>query len=643
MGGDKNIKYRADIDGLRAIAVSMVLAVHAFPKLLPNGYVGVDVFFVISGYLITSILLGELNQEKFSIRNFYIRRVNRIFPGLLLVLCFCIFFAPLVMYPDEYRLMGGSVLYSVFFAANINFYLEAGYWDIASKLKPLLHLWSLGVEEQFYLIWPLVLFLAHWKKRSVVATSLVILFGSLVVNLVLTSKSQPAGFYLPMGRFWELASGGLLACIQWRRENVRMNEDSLLRERGVQNALGWCGIGMLAATQWTPMHADAFPGFYVIAVVAATVMLMLAGPEAWFNRKVLSYPAVVYIGKISYPLYLWHWPLLVFARLIGDGQWTSTHRNLALLGAMVLAMLTYHCVERPLVKRVTHKNLLALVLLGLMVLMGMLAGLIYKNKLSLTPAPYANTPLLEYERPAIQSRNKVVLLGDSNAGHFSYGLSLLYGDRLETIATPGWPYLEGTKYREGYVPHHDHRGSPELTRQALARIESDPDVKLVILSNAYLMYLPADNIRSMERAQTETVAQAYEAGLRKTMERLLAQQKKIILVKSIPTYPMLSTVTACASEVRPAWRRQPADCIRDRDVVDFERREYDALVGRAVDGLHDVSIFNTLDELCDARYCYVNRNGILMYIDSGHFTTAGSQLMAAALARQIEVAMQKNH
>lgn len=631
---DRKFEYRSDIDGLRAIAVSMVLAVHAFPKLLPNGYVGVDVFFVISGYLITSILLREMDQKIFSIKDFYIRRVNRIFPGLLLVLLFCVLLGPLVMYSAEYGLMAKSVFFSAIFSANINFYLEAGYWDVASKLKPLLHLWSLGVEEQFYLLWPLILFWVGRKKLSTVAVSLVVLAASLAVNLMLTSKNQPAGFYLPMGRFWELASGGLLACIQWHRTDGQTN--ALLKEYGVRDILGWSGITLLLVTQWASMSADAFPGFYAVVVVAATAMLMVAGPEAWFNRKVLSHPAVVYVGKISYPLYLWHWPLLVFARLMGDGQWSVTHRNAAIVASVLLAMLTHHCVERPLVKRVTRRGLLALMLAGLMALLGLLAGLIYKGVLSFTPAPYANAPLASYENPQIRSHGKVVLLGDSNAGHFSYGLSLLYGDRLETIATPGWPYLEGVKYREGYVPHHDHKGSPELTQKALQRIESDPDVKLVILSNAYLMYLPSDNLRSIAEVPTETVAQAYEFGLRRTMERLLAKQKKLILVKPVPTYPTLSAVTACASEVRPVLRRQPIDCVRARNVVDSERREYDALVARAVHGLPGVTVFNTMDELCDAQSCYVNRNGILMYIDSGHFTTAGSQLMAAALARQIE-------
>ena len=145
MSLDNKLEYRPDIDGLRAIAVLMVLAVHASPLTLPNGYVGVDLFFVISGYLISAILCRELAEGRFSIRDFYVRRVNRIFPALVLVLLLCMLIGPALMYPGEYGQMSKSALFSALFSANIHFYMESGYWDVASKLNPLLHLWSLGV------------------------------------------------------------------------------------------------------------------------------------------------------------------------------------------------------------------------------------------------------------------------------------------------------------------------------------------------------------------------------------------------------------------------------------------------------------------------------------------------------------------
>lgn len=621
--------YRRDIDGLRAIAVFMVLMVHAFPKKLPNGYVGVDIFFVISGYLITSILLRDFSINNFSIKDFYIRRINRIFPALLLVLVFTMAMGMLVMYPDEYLKMRWAALTSTFFSANINFYLEAGYWDISSKLKPLLHLWSLGVEEQFYLLWPLIVWIIFRKKFSFIVWSLGIIFLSLTINLFLTFENQPAAFYLPFGRLWELAAGGLLAGI--------LHNYSSPIQRGIKNALGWGGIILLIVTQVVPMDANGFPGYYAVIIIISTSFIIFSGPHSWINQYFLSNQVLVYIGKISYPLYLWHWPLLVFARLLGDGRWSIAHRNTAVIASIALAVLTYHAVEKPLAKRVVHRGQLAVVLTILMICFGGLAGLVHWEKMPFAPASYANAKLLNYEIPEIHSSGKIVLLGDSNAGHMVYGLSLLYGERLKHYATPGWPYLDGVGYRPGFVPHSDHVGSPELTKKALEEIEADPDIRLVIISNSYLMYLPGDNLRSISGAATsETVAQAYEAGMYRTAQRLQASGKKILLIKSIPNYPMLATVKACVAEVRPQLRRQPEDCRRSRAVIQSEREEYDGIVQRIAAGLPGVRTFNTLDVLCDAQYCYVERDGILMYIDPGHYTTAGSQLMGAAVAKYIE-------
>ena len=532
--------------------------------------------------------------------------------------------------------MGKSALYSVLFSANVHFYLESGYWDVASKLKPLLHLWSLGVEEQFYLLWPVLVLWAHRTRRSVVNVSLVVVFASLVVNLVLTSKNQAAGFYLPFGRLWELAAGGCVACIAWLRAPAESGVENP-EGRALRNILGWAGMGLLVATQLSFMESTAFPGFYVVPVVLAGAMLILAGPQASFNRTVLSHPVAVYIGKISYPLYLWHWPLLVFVRLLGDGQWSSSHRNLAVLTSVVLAMLTYHAMEKPLAKRVARRNLLAMGLLVLMAVAGVLAWMGSAGKVPLTAAPYVNAALPAYDKPLIQSQGRIALIGDSNAGHLVYGLSPLYGDRLDVSATPGWPYLDGVRYRSGFVPHPEHVGTPEMTEAALRRIEADPEVRLVVLSNVYSIYFTGNSLRSIGGAgQTETSAQAYERGLQRTLQRLLAKHKKVVLVKTIPIQSPLLNVTGCADGVLPILRRRPAECVRSRQAVESERQDYEAMLERVAAQVEGVTLFNTFDVLCDVQSCYVNRNGVQMYVDSGHFTAAGSQLMAVALARKIE-------
>ena len=617
----------------------LVLAVHAFPSRFPNGYIGVDIFFVISGYLITSIIANELSEGRFSVREFYIRRVNRIFPPLLLVLVFVLLSGPLVMYAAEYKASLSSVWTGALFSANIDFFLGSGYWDTPSKVKPLLHLWSLGVEEQFYLTWPLLLAIFLRRKLSLLAAALLAFMASLALNLVLTGYNQAGAFFLPFGRIWELAAGGILALIQAQRGSQQSAQKSVWQDPTLRDVLGMGGALLLLVMQFAAMNEKQFPGFYAPVVVFCASTMIFAGKDAFFNRYLLSNPIAVYIGKISYPLYLWHWPLLVYARLAADGNLTSKGRNVALVLSFVLAMLTHHLIERPLSAKILRRGLLASVLAILMGIVAALsAGLHYMGG-TYIPGTYANQPVTDYEVVKIGSQGKIILLGDSNAGHLSYGLGLLYGHRLKTFAIPGWPYLDGVRYRNGYIPHADYRGTPALTEKVLSEIESDSETKLVIISNAYLMYMPAaDNIRFEEGGDdvSQIAGAAYASGLVKTINRLVSAGKKVLLVKSIPTYPELATVTACAGESRPIFRKKPAGCVKSRTVVNAERKEYEDILNDVRTKTSSLEIFDTMNVLCDQENCYVQKDGVLFYIDGGHFTTAGSQLMANHMALKIE-------
>src|SRR5688572_242044 len=203
--------YRPDVDGLRAVAVLAVLAFHAFPNVAPGGFAGVDVFFVISGFLISGIILGDLERGRFSFADFYWRRIRRIFPALVLVLAGCLGLGWLVLLPHEYAQLGKHVVAGAGFIANLAFWHEAGYFDSSAELKPLLHLWSLGVEEQYYLVWPLALFLFRRWPRAMLGMIIGVGAVSFAANLWLVELRPNAAFYLPMTRFWELLVGSALA------------------------------------------------------------------------------------------------------------------------------------------------------------------------------------------------------------------------------------------------------------------------------------------------------------------------------------------------------------------------------------------------------------------------------------------------
>ncbi len=334
--------YRPDIDGLRAIAVGSVVLHHAFPQFLHGGFIGVDIFFVISGYLISSIILDQLAQGRFSFTDFYARRVKRIFPALFLVLVATLAWGWFALTPLEYKALGKHTVAGSFFLSNFAFWNEAGYFDTSSAQKPLLHLWSLAIEEQFYIFWPLILFVLHRAHQSKRSWILVLLVVSLAYNFWLLRQDLTAAFYNPLGRFWEMMIGAFLATLRSKSEAYTL---SPTRKAQCLSTLGFL---LLAAVLVTLNPERRFPGGWALAGTLAAALLIAAGPQAWFNRYILSSKPMVWIGLISYPLYLWHWPLLVYPHIELGAMPPMRYQIGWVLLAVLLAWLTYALVEKPI-------------------------------------------------------------------------------------------------------------------------------------------------------------------------------------------------------------------------------------------------------------------------------------------------------
>ena len=329
-------KYRPDIDGLRAIAVMLVVIFHAFPEAMPGGFIGVDIFFVISGFLITGIIVRELDQKRFSLLAFYNRRIRRIFPALIVVLCVTLVLGWLWMLPAAYAQLSSDVFASAAFFANIALLLQSGYFDIESAKKPLLHLWSLGIEEQFYLVWPLLLMLvARLRLRMLTAVS-VVGMASFVLNVALIGSNPVATFYLPFTRAWELLAGAALAC-GWNQ---------ISQTGAASNRRALFGVLLIATAAAVLDTKSAFPGWWAMLPVAGAALL-LSAPAAWFCQALLASPPMVWVGLISYPLYLWHWPLLVFCGIIKFAPLTLLERGLVVGLSFALAWATYRFIEIP--------------------------------------------------------------------------------------------------------------------------------------------------------------------------------------------------------------------------------------------------------------------------------------------------------
>lgn len=351
-------KYRADIDGLRAIAVLAVVVFHAFPAAIPGGFIGVDIFFVISGFLISTIIFGSLECNSFSFAEFYGRRIRRIFPALALVLLVVFVLGWFVLLADEYKQLGKHIAGGAGFISNFILWNESGYFDQAAETKPLLHLWSLGIEEQFYIIWPLLLWLA-WRWRSGLPLIMLVLGGaSLILNIEGVKFEAIAAFYSPQTRFWELLAGSMLAywnlsegkvrAVSRSHLDARMTAVLRMDERVRRDAKSLLGIGLIVAGFMTITKTREFPGWWALLPVAGAVLLISAGAQAWVNRVVLSNRILVWFGLISFPLYLWHWPLLVYARIIENGIPAIEVRAAAVSASIGLAWLTYRLIERPI-------------------------------------------------------------------------------------------------------------------------------------------------------------------------------------------------------------------------------------------------------------------------------------------------------
>jgi peptidoglycan/LPS O-acetylase OafA/YrhL len=530
--------YRPDIDGLRAVAVLSVVIFHAFPSVLRSGFVGVDIFFVISGFLITSIILNGLDDERFSFATFYARRIRRIFPALLVVLVACIVAGWFFLMSDEYRLLGKHVVAGAGFVSNLELWREANYFDPAADTKILLHLWSLGIEEQYYLVWPALLW-AAWRSRLNLVTLFVVAYVcSFAYSVVATKSNTVVAFYSPLARFWELGAGGILSLSLFRPWPIVAVIEQKLgafihaavfepesgdAERSYRGFLSVLGLSLIVASTVCITRRYEFPGWWALLPTVGAYFMILAGPTAWLNRSVLSNRVMVWIGLISYPLYLWHWPLLAFARNMWGNTPPLEIRGGLVVAAFVLAWLTYVLVERP-IRFGKPKGWIVAVLCGCMVAVAAAGAYIFSKdgirarlKDREDYVAYFESYLYDpaqfvWERDQISqnrcnfyswdspwptngprkgidpscytkhSQKSVLILGDSNAADLYYGLNEVLPKDVSTLLI----FSSGCQVRplNDALLQADHCNM--ANHFALERIEQDPpDVVLMSSNNSF--------------------------------------------------------------------------------------------------------------------------------------------------------------
>ncbi|MFT7036050.1 MAG: peptidoglycan/LPS O-acetylase OafA/YrhL [Cyclobacteriaceae bacterium] len=446
---DPNFSYRPDIDGLRAIAVVSVIVFHAFPSVLPGGYIGVDIFFVISGFLITSIIEREIADHSFSIKSFYLKRIKRLFPALIVVLSATLLFGWVALFQDEFNQVGEHAAASVIFLANVSFWKETSdYFDTASELKPLLHLWSLGVEEQFYLVWPLIIALIVRLQFNFSLVVLLLIVASFLIGINTVESYKSFSFYLPFTRFWELAVGGLLASSFFKMKGKNWSLDVQRVQAKHANIFAELfsilGLSLIVFSLFYIDESKNFPGWWAIPSVLGATFLIGAGNNTFISRKLTSSPVVVYIGLISYPLYLWHWPILSYANIIYRELPSVELKLILVLTAIILAVLTYKFVELPIRKKAKQANysnlfvksfiicMLAIFCLGIMIKFDLIKSRLFHVGQTIVEASSDyDTVGKGVEIVKGKNPNNVLFLGDSYIQQFSPRIELIVKNNFE--------------------------------------------------------------------------------------------------------------------------------------------------------------------------------------------------------------------
>jgi len=651
-------KYRADIDGLRAVAILSVIAYHAFPDRVKGGFVGVDVFFVISGFLISTIIFGSLGKGTFSFAEFYVRRIKRIFPALILVMAASYALGWFVLLPDEFKQLGKHIAAGAAFVANIFYWQEAGYFDRAAETKPLLHLWSLGIEEQFYIAWPLMLFLT-WKRRfNFLFLTVTILAASFAVNVVKVQSDAVQAFYSPLSRFWELMLGSILAYLALHKislwdgarnmiaaatgkpffGNVPAHDSPALR-----NARSLIGTLMIGFAVFIVSRDRAFPGWWALLPTLGTYMVISAGPQAWLNRTVLSHPAAVWIGLISYPLYLWHWPLLAFARIMEWGTPAYGMRIAAIAISVALAWLTYRVIERP-IRFGRNGKAKTIILLALMTLVGYAGydcyhrdGLAFRlpkeirsiiqpvnfrwSEFTREGECYIQDPSMVRHSLSCyeQTRPLLALWGDSHAASLYPGLK-----KLQSQQNFGLTQLTQSACGPifGLTNLTFRKNCNEVNQEVFAAlIKEQPDV--LVLQAAWMH---RDYPLSKEELSSK-----FTGTLNAIRQKLPAT--KIIVIGPLPKWQDSPQKVIFMSWKKSYDKTRMPDIMQKAETLD----DIDILL-KDISGNAGVQFISAIDNLCNIDGC-ISRVGDdpadLIAKDYGHLSRAGSEYFAEKIKNEI--------
>lgn len=658
-----SITYRPDIDGLRALAILPVVLFHAFPQLVPGGFIGVDIFFVISGYLITSILLKDIQQGHYSIKTFYARRVRRIFPALGIVLLFCLALGWVVLTAVEYRAVGKHAAGGAGFIANIILWKEAGYFDAAGDTKPLLHLWSLGIEEQFYIVWPLLLYFVFkrsWNVVWIIGAVAILSFG---LNVGRIGVDPTGTFYSPISRAWELALGALLA---HQATSPHLSWKGVIEKYA--SSISVFGLLFIVLGFFVIHEARAFPGWWALLPSVGSGLLIAAGPQALINRHFLSNRFMVGVGLISFPLYLWHWPLLSFARIIYSETPPVDVRLVLVLLSVLFAYLTYRLVEKP-IRSSSSKKPLIWVLSVLMLLICLAGVAVYKTKgvksrhsgmLNADPASldmgadrgrWANECGIPFEAKLVlkscyspkDEKAAYAVWGDSK------GEAIFYGLAREAASQKGsqWMMIGNTIPMIGNIPRLQGRNATK-NQYVIDALLANKDLKAVMLAPAARSIFSLGEVYSKEDLDQSPLFEEGIQGIGHAITALEKSGKRVIFLVDHPGFPdpkscISGGLTKSEFLNQFLFRKENPLCKMSYDQHMVTNERYRLFIKTLQKNHPHLIIYDPTHLVCDVKNneCGIARDGKFLYSYGDHYSDYGNSLVAKDFLAQLPSLLNK--
>jgi peptidoglycan/LPS O-acetylase OafA/YrhL len=648
----RHLKYRPEIDGLRALAVLSVIVFHAGVSAIPGGFIGVDVFYVISGFLITKIILADLCENKFSFSQFYSRRVKRLLPAALVLVVTTVVFGYFILTPDKYIELAKSAIYASVFMANVWFANNSGYFDQSTEIAPLVHTWSLAVEEQFYLVFPIIVLLLYrmWGIQGVRLGVAILIVGSLSASILFTPTYPNLAFYMLPTRAWELGVGAMLVFLPWRHIQATL----------FSNIAFAFGLAIILYGVFFISGQDQYPGVYaLIPVIGSALLIVSAHSNGSIGNRILSFSPLALVGRFSYSAYLWHWPIVSYYRIyVSERGFVWYEVVLLIVASLGAGYVSWKFVE----ERFRYLKLPPKMVLGYgasaIMLMVAIPSVVYMAKgfpdrISLDARMITDSDLMwdwrcaEEIRPFESSgksfcivganwdgaRVKALMWGDSHSLHWAPVFDQLAKERnisilIAPLTCP--PYLNSSFVKEHYPKFPNFTSDCTKKHEtAVAWLKHNPDVSLVIMAAAWSghvrqLYNEEELVNrtseiSMLEKSSEVGKRLSQRALLRTIDSIDAEDRKILLLGDVPRPNR--NLNECAfndfSSLLRSECDEPYDYLDSAEVSEWHKDSDDVLdsIAKRRDS---VTVIFPFPAFCSGERCPTYLNGELLYKDSNH-------------------------